>query len=417
MSGRHRNTTALCALLCLVVAAVPAAAQSPFALTNIGADVRSTDARIDGRGGWGLAESDTLTPSFHNLAGLTGLQAMAIVVSGYGERTSSKDAYGNRTTHRVRTPTLRAAAPFRQGRLVLSAGFRSLRGTQYETARARTFLLPDPEDPLGPDAAFEGTESLVREGTQFEVPLGLSWRLHDRVAVGASLNIVGGVIRENIALVFDEPATSDGTNFFLTSSETREEEIDGLSTTWSVLIDPTPRLSVGATYTPAHDWDVARKLDMTGLPGSVTDESVLSIPETWGVGAAYRLGDRWRVGAEYEAQPFTAFAGRDDWAAVMVDAWRMGVGVERTEAFARRGGRNNLPLRLGFSMQRWPYLVQGDEVIERRVSAGTGFAFRERSGHLDLALSYAWTGELGTNGGRDRTWRFTVSVAGLEKWW
>lgn len=417
MSDRTRFLPAICAVLLLTGAAAPAAAQSPFSLTNIGGDVSSSDARIDGRGGWGLAESDTLTPSFHNLAGLTGLRAMAIVVSGYGERSRSEDAYGARTTDRVRTPTLRAAAPFMQGRLVLSAGLHSLRGTQYDTSRQSTFLLPDPEDPLGPDAAFDGTEVRVREGTQFEVPLGLSWRPHAKVALGAAVNIVGGVIRERVNIVFDEPATSDGTNFFLTTAETLEEQINGLSTTWSVLLDPLPGLAVGATYTTAHDWDVTRTHDMQGIPGSETTAYVLSIPETWGVGAAYRLGGRWRFGAEYAAQPFSGFSGRDDWAAVMVDAWRLGVGFDRAEAFERRGGRNNLPLRLGFSMQRWPYLVQGDEVIERRVSAGTGFSFRDRSGHLDLALSYAWTGELGTNGARDRTWRLTISVAGLEKWW
>ena len=416
MSALHRFRPGFVAGL-LILAAGTAAAQSPLALTNIGADIRSSDARIDGRGGWGLAESDTLTPSFHSLAGLAGLRSVAIVVSGYGERVDSKDAYGGRTTHRVRTPNLRAAMPFRGGDLVLSAGFRSLRATQYDMTIDREFLLPDPDDPLSGEFVWDGSEEIVREGTQFEVPLGLSWRPHEKLALGASLNIVGGVIRERVNLIYDEPSTSSGSNYYLTTAETLEEEIDGVSSTWSVLVDPLPNLSVGATYTTAHDWDVARTHDMTGIPGSVVSDYVLEIPETWGVGLAYDLAGRWRVGAEYEAQPFSKLTGREDWEPLMVDAWRVGFGIDRAEAYRRHGGRSNLPLRLGFSMQRWPYLVQNDEVIERRVSAGTGFSFRDRSGHLDLALSYAWTGKLDTNGARDRSWRFTVSVAGLEKWW
>jgi len=403
------------ALLFAIVA--PATAQSPFSMTNIGGDVRSSDARIDGRGGWGLVERDTLVPSFHNLAGLIGLRKIAVVISGYGERTSSEDASGSRTTSRVLTPTLRAAAPFMKGRLVLSAGFHALRGTQYNTSSERVYLLPNPDDPLGPNIAFPGTEYFTREGTQFQVPLGLSWRVNDALSVGASLNIMAGIIRERVNILFDEPTTPAGLNYFLTTSETLEEEIGGLSSTWSVLVDPVPGLAIGATYTTPHDWDMTSTHDMQGIPGNVVQEYTVSMPGVWGLGAAVNLSERWRFGAEFEHQPFSELTGRADWEAVMVDAWRFGVGFDRSEAFARRAGHGNRPLRLGFSMQRWPYMVDGDEVIERRVSAGTGFSFREQSGHLDLALSYAWIGELGTNGSRDRVWRFTVSVAGLENWW
>ncbi len=65
--------------------AVPARAQSPFSLVHLGAPAAGGDARVLGRGGWGLAESDTLAPSFLNPAGLPGLRQVAIALSGYGE--------------------------------------------------------------------------------------------------------------------------------------------------------------------------------------------------------------------------------------------------------------------------------------------------------------------------------------------
>ncbi|MBU1074063.1 hypothetical protein KKG45_12525, partial [bacterium] len=208
-----------------VLAASASLAQSPFALTNLGADVRSSDARIDGRGGWGLAESDTLIPSFHSLAGLPGLRQMVIVVSGYAEKVRSEDGAASRNTNRVRTPTLRAAAPFAEGRLVLSAGFQGLRGTQYDRQLDTVFLLPDPADPLGAHVPYAAREFFVREGTQFQVPLGLSWRVAPRLSLGASLNLIGGVMRERVNVIFDEPVTTDGTHYFLTSSEVLEDEL------------------------------------------------------------------------------------------------------------------------------------------------------------------------------------------------
>ncbi len=411
----RRLPTLVLALLAL--SAATACAQGPFALTGIGADVRSSDARIDGRGGWGLAESDTLIPVFHNLASLPGLKRTAVVLGGYGERVSSEDAAATRTVSRVRTPTMRAAIPFADGRLIVSAGFEGLRGTQFDTQRETIVLLPDPEDPLGPDVPYDAREFFVREGTQFQVPLGLSWRATSRVSLGASLNLVGGVMRERINLIFDEPATTDGTRYFLTSSETLEDELGGLSTTWSVLVDPLPALAVGATFTTAHHWDVNRSRVMQGIPGNATGSYRVELPAIWAAGAAVQLGPRWRFGAEYESQPFSQLSGREDWEAIMTDAWRLGVGFDRAEAYVRRAGRRNLPLRVGYSLRKWPYLVGGDEIMEHRVAAGTGFSFRDRSGHLDIALSHAWIGVAEKNGVTDRVWRLTVSLAGLEKWW
>ncbi len=405
----------------LVVLAVLAAsvslAQSPFALTNLGADVRSSSARIDGRGGWGLAESDTLIPSLHNLAGLPGLRKMAIVVSGYAEQVRSEDGAVSRNTSRVRTPTLRAAAPFAGGRLIFSAGFQGLRGTQYDTQRETVFLLPDPDDPLEAHTPYTAREFFSREGTQFQVPLGLAWRVAPRLSVGASLNLIGGVMRERVNVIFDEPVSTDGSHYFLTSAEELEDELSGLSTTWSLLVDPLPRLAVGASFTTAHDWDVTRTQDMQGIPGSVVEDYRIEMPALWAVGTALALTDRWRFGAEYESQPYSKLRGRADWETDMTDAWRLGIGFDRAEAFVRRAGRRNLPLRVGYSLQKWPYLVNGEEIIEKRVSAGTGFSFRDRSGHLDIALSHAWVGAVNKNGSQDRAWRLSISVVGLEKWW
>lgn len=410
---RHRIAAA--ALLAVLAAAGTAVAQNPFALTGIGVDLRSDDARVDGRGGWGLAEQDSLQPSFANMASLPGLRSVAVVISGYGERASAESVDGSRVSNTVRTPSLRAAVPFREGRLVLSAGFRALRGTQYDWSEEFNVEVEDP-DTGGLLEEIDGIRNFQRTGTQFEVPLGAAWSVNDRLSVGASLNREQGVLRERLSEGFYDDEDDDLLPL-RTNSEVIEDVVSSVSATFSVHAKPVDAVRLGARVTPAHNWDVDRTRDMTGIPGEVNDEYQIHIPTSWAVGGDVRLAGRWRAGFEYEAQPFSSLRGRADWEGVMVDAWRVGFGVERDEAHRRRGGTSNLPLRLGVSLQRLPYTVNGAAVDRRAVSVGTGLPFRERSGHLDVALSYVMTGDTADHGVQDRAWRLTVSLAGLEKWW
>ena len=80
----------------VALAAAPAAAQSPFSLVNLGQPTNLADARTEGRGGWGLAESDTLAPAYKNLAGLAGLRQVALSLSGQGESIDSRGPDGQR---------------------------------------------------------------------------------------------------------------------------------------------------------------------------------------------------------------------------------------------------------------------------------------------------------------------------------
>ncbi len=410
---RRRSVAAV--VLTVLIAAVTASAQNPFALTNIGVDLRSSDARVDGRGGWGLAERDTLTPSFHNLASLPGLTRLAVVMSGYGERAVAEDASGSRMTSNVRTPSLRTALPFLGGRGVATVGFRALRGTQYSWVEDFSITLPIP-DGGGATEDIDGLRTFQREGTQFEVPLGVAWRFDDRLAVGASLNLVNGLLRERLSEGFYDN-TDDGLLPLRTNSEVIEDQLNSVSSTVSALVSLSESLHIGATYTTAHNWDVTRTRDMNGIPGDVTIDYQVRIPAHWGVGAAVGVTERWRVGFDYESQAFSGFTGRPDWEGVMTDSWCLSAGVERLEAFQRRGGRDNLPLRAGASLRRLPYTVNGQTIDERRISVGTGVPLRNQGGHLDVAMSYIMTGSLDDHGVQDRAWRLTLSLAGLEKWW
>ncbi|HPF35536.1 MAG TPA: hypothetical protein P5571_01935 [Candidatus Krumholzibacteria bacterium] len=403
------------AAVLLLLLAGPAAAQSPFALLHMGEDVRSFDARTDGRGGWGVAESDTVIPCFDNIAGLTGLKKVAVVLSGYGDlRTATVDGAERRSSN-VRTPTVRAAVPFARGRLVLSAGFQALRATQYDTREELALDLLDPDTGEVMETV-EGLRYRLREGTQFEVPLGASYRVHPRLSVAASVNLVNGVIRERLTESFLGTSEEDAL-FLALNSEVVEDAFDAVSATWGLQAEPVDGVRVGFRYTTPQNWSVTRINDMTGLAGDVQRDYEVHVPALWAAGADVAVSERWRAGLEYEAQAFSELTGRTDWQQISTDAWRFGVGVERAGSDRRRGGWSNLPLRLGASVQVLPYTMQGEEIRRTTLSVGTGVPLRGGNGHLDVALARLWTGDAAKHGVEDAGWRLTVSLAGLERWW
>ena len=400
-----------------LLSAVPVLAQSPFALTNLGPDVRSSDARADARC-WGLADYDTLTPSFHNLASLAGLKKVTISMSGYGEFADSQDDSLQRKSYRVRTPSLRAAVPFMDGNLVVSAGLRGLRGTQYDTQHNNLWYV---ESDTG-TVEIAGIAYFRRDGTQFEVPLGVSFVLpvcadNDMIRVGASLNLVQGTIRERATDSFTDPVDNNNNPIYRPTTEIRTDEIGGLSSTFSVLLTPSEMFTLGASYTTAHDWDITRTYEMTGVAGNVVSEHKWHLPAVWNAGASVKPADRLRFGFEFESQPMSGYTGNPVYEDQMTDGWTFGVGAERLSATKRRGGFSNLPLRFGFRRQKWNYTVNNEEIMENRISVGSGFPFKSKDGHLDFALSYGWAGDMQKHGVEDKYLRMTVSVTGLEKWW
>lgn len=399
------------AAACLVLLAaglvVPARAQSPFSLVHLGAPVAGGDARILGRGGWGLAESDTLAPSFLNPAGLPGLRQVAIALSGYGERISSEGAGGSRDNARVMAPDLAVAVPLGDGRAVLAAGFHARRSTQYDTSEGREWRFGD-------ELLAAGVETFSREGTQFAVPLTLAARATGALSLSATLNLERGVIRERVDSFFTDPVDSIG---YRRSSLVREDAFSGTSAGLGLVWRPTGALSLGAVYTTPWDYDVQRSQEVYNVSGVVDSSYTVRMPAAWGVGASARLARRWSAGADYERRGLSELRGRPDWERAATDEWRIGVGCERAGARVRRGGLSNLPLRFGVSRGQWGYRVGDEPVREWRVAAGTGFVLAGGGGRVDVGISYGRVGDRERNGYVDDVWRLALSVVGLERWW
>ncbi|MHB8080155.1 MAG: hypothetical protein ACYDIE_12980 [Candidatus Krumholzibacteriia bacterium] len=399
--------SAACLVLAVAGSAVSARAQSPFSLVDIGAPAPVGDARVLGRGGWGLAESDTLAPSFLNPAGLPGLRQVALALSGYGESIRSRGAAGSSDNSRVMTPDAAVALPLGDGRTVFATGFHSRRSTQYSTSEPQAWYA-------GSELLATGDLIFTREGTQFAVPVTLARRVARALSLAATLNLERGAIRERVDNFFTDAVDSIT---YRRSSLVREDDFSGTSASFGLQWHPTGALALGAVYTTPWDYDVARRQEVYNVSGVVDSSYTVSMPAAWGVGASARLARRWSAGADYERRALSELRGRPDWEAAAADEWRLGVGCERAGARVRRGGWNNLPLRFGVSRGQWGYRVGGEPIREWRVAAGTGFVFSTGGGRVDVGLSYGRVGDRARNGYVDDVWRLSLSVVGLERWW
>lgn len=397
-------------VLSMVLVVVPGSslAQTPFALTNIGQPIDSNDARMVGRGGWGMAVHDSLNPGFLNTASLTALRHVAIRFTAYGERARSKDETGDRSTYRTMVPDIRVGLPLIKGRLAFNTGFEVNRSSEYHT-------LTEMDWTAYGDSIF-GNEQFVREGSIWQVPLGLGLRVFDGLSVGATLGLVNGTIRDQVQNYFIYPSAS-GIPLYLANGKVQDDVFTGTRTTWSVQIGSENGLSLGASWTPAHNLDVERKTAMGGLAARSYSNWTMEMPDFYRAGFQAKLGGRWRVGGDGTMKKYGDFQGQEDWVADMVDEYSASFGLERAIDFERHGGKNNMPLRLGARYRRWGYQVGGEDVEEKTFSIGTGFPFRRKMGMLDLALSYSIIGDMAKNGMESEVWRMTFSVSGLEKWW
>ncbi len=401
MTTQRRN----CLLLVLGIAFLgsgAAWAQTPMAAHNLGQRVVPDDARMVGRGGWGMATADTTHPGFKNLASLSYLRHIVVKYTGYGELADAESPQGARRTSGVYSPGLQLALPVIKNRLGVTMGF-SMNGSSRWDARVDTsFALADSQ--------IGGGVVLARKGTRFKVPLGVAWRVRSGLSLAGAVNLESGSSLQNVNEAFRERGFD--TNF----KETRDL-FSGTSYTVAALWRPTGRLSVGASWTPAFDLRVERQVKAVGVSSHYQTGWDSHLPDEYMAGFQLRLSKRWQLGADAQYMPFTQFRGRDSWASEIVDEKTVGLGFERRRAHQRRGGLNNLPFRFGVGHHRWGYRVGGAELDDYSVSVGTGFAFAGDLGQLDLSLSYVVIGDLAKNGVQSRVYRLGVSITGLEAWW
>lgn len=397
---RRRSLAAVVCLAAVAALSADAAAQSPFAMQALGQNLQYGSARDVGRGGWGIADGDTLSPGATNPAALSDLRFLALYLDGYSESTGSRGAGSERVTRRAFLPEVRLAVPLRSGKLAVYSGLSVQRSMRYETVDGWQLEQGD-------ETIF-GVERYFRDGTLFTVPFGLAWRAADGLALAGSVNLVRGTINDAASLVFLNPG-------YLSSVREQSDELKGTSVTVAVLWDRWDRVKLGARMTTGHDLDMDRTVTLAGVAERARDRFTGAMPPQYRAGLTVRLPRGWTFGADGQYAGYSDFTGRPDWEPRLRDEWTVSTGFERPLEFRTLGRGYRIPWRFGYQWRLWAHTVGGASVQEQMVSIGTGFPFRNRLGTLDVSLSYVWTGSEQENGYRTRSLRLGLSIIGLER--
>lgn len=390
-------------LITVLLFAVAAIAQTPFTLEGLGQNVDIGTARDVGRGGWGLADRDTLVPSILNPAALADLHHNLIVFSGEGSRTSSNGGGELRRTWRASLPNVRLAVPLLDRRLAFAVGFKTLWSSYYQSHREITRTV---FEDLGTPSDIDGREYYNRNGSIVEIPLGLSWRLHRDLSLAASVNLVRGSVEDLIVQIWEGPLDNEFRQVI---------EAKGHSVTVSALWDVFPRVRFGTSVTAGYDMAFDRTISLSGVNGHVEDDFSVRFPPQYKAGIQVELGSYWRVGADGVYAALGETGDQVIWSPSLRDEWTVAAGVERRLHRTGHGGGYVVPIRFGAAWHRWGHQVGGQPIDERRVSVGTGVPFKSWLGVIDVSLTHAWIGSESENGVSSRMWRLGLSISGLER--
>jgi len=154
------------------------------------------------------------------------------------------------------------------------------------------------------------------------------------------------------------------------------------------------RFSVGGVYNFAANLNATSKSKIfrTTLGGDTVEryniennDGNLHIPGSFIVGVSYGKGLNWSVGTDFSYQDWSSFESVSDDEEGLGQAWRVAVGGEYTiDPYAVESYFKRVTLRLGASMEKYPFLANNKEVKDFGINFG--FSLPAGRSSMDLAL-------------------------------
>lgn len=379
------------AVAAALLAVAPAGAQSVLASRGLGYPLEPLAARARGLGGitTGLAEP---APSLINPASAAGIPAAAFIVAFQPDHYSATGSGVETSGSTARFPLLLGVFPV-SPRLAVQVGYGSFLDQHWRVQQTDSITLST--------GRVEVTDRFVSAGGVARLQGALGYRVTERLAVGASVDVFTGAAHDSTV-----------------------REIGGLLTAQSAVTYSYSGVAggIGARWQPGTAFSASAAVHGGGrIRATADDDSTAaatskdySSPLRADVGASARLNPRAIVAA---SASWTGWSALDDELTASGgarDAASLSAGVEYTGfTFARKV----VPLRVGARYGQLPFRWSGAETAfpnERAVSAGIGYTFGGRAAQLDAAAERGWRGG-GSAGIDEPYWRFSLSFQVLGR--
>jgi hypothetical protein len=375
----------------------PVSAQSIFGINFLGENQFIGSGRYRSLGLSLYATFDSVNAVSANLASTADLPRLTFSVLETAGLSNVRNEAATAYENRFQFPSVAVGFPLRRG-LVFALGYR----TRFEGRGDMTF-----ERPI--EGAATGYEVYRHRSGLFSVPLSLAWRPVTWARVGGAVQFERGAIRDDSRVLFYAKNYDEAVS-------TRERSFSGTSWSVSALVQPHPRLCLGAGLNTETAYRVDETFTYTRAELDSSAAWDFTLPLSWEAGATVGFARRWWLSAHLweRAAPhpdgFPQLAGS--------------LGSERLIAFGieRRGEPSGsfftrIPLRAGFYEDRWHLeYPEGRPVRSRFITFGTGFALPGGPGVADVSFEIGQIGSIGSNGLDERVFRVSFGLSASESW-
>ncbi len=386
----------LCGSALSVFAGAPAGANTILAAGTLGEPGTDVDARALGMGGAALGLFDGSNVNSANPAVPASYESAVFGFTLKRGYNSYETAVGRSVE--ITYDFLRAelAIPVSKS-LVASVGLREELNQNYELA-----------SPLEYEGAVIGTSRLRGSGSVYSFTAGLAGRLGSRWFVGGNAGYDFGAPEE----IYIKEFKAKG---FSRIEERLEASYRGIKAGVGAGFSVSEKFTVGGAVGVLNNHHVHETL-YTEYATLREGDHRFAMPWSAGVGSAYVFGPRGRLAADlrYTAWSRSAADGRDFG---YRNTLEFHAGAEgRLTAVPKAFFLWRMPYRAGASYVPW-YSTERGDFAKAAVAVGAGYLFRNNeNSRLDVTLEYGRRGDLASQGLREDTFDFYLSIVGLEAW-
>lgn len=400
---RQKISVIVIILLLSFVQATLASAQSVFSLDYLGEHTFRGGARASGLGYSSLAVPDSNGVLSMNLAATADISMITFALF---QRVSMSEAvYGSNESYqnRYQLPSALVAAPLVKG-LVFSIGYR----TRFQGVA--DFSIPGEIETPDYISVPTPLESYELDSSLYTVPIGLSWKAHDRIRLAGEIQIERGSIRDRVSVDFNN------SDYGAAYSE-RKRTFSGTSWGLSFLLEAHRRLFLAGSVDGVVDYSVSEYIDNSREEFNSSDSWDFELPPSFAGGIYAGITDRLWFSSTYWTREAPGTRGFEQLEGALRDETLIAFGLERTRGGGEEGFFSRIPLRIGYYENVWHLENPAGESIKSRFfTMGSGLELPGGPGSLDYSFEFGKIGSNDTNGIEEKVLRFTLSISVSEEW-
>ena len=400
-----RYLSRICSIIILLVAATgTAGAQSLFSLNYIGEHSFRGGARDAALAFSTAALPDSTAALTMNPATTASLSRVTLGLNQrflfstaiYGDNEASRNNY--------QLPAVVVAFPVAEG-LVFNMGYR----TRFEGK----VDFEVPAEVSGPSYAWSGTalEEYSHNGSLYSVPIGVAWKIHERLSLASEIHVERGSIRDKVTENFKNQ------DYSLVNSEIKR---NFSATSWgiSVLAKLHSRFMVGAAYDAQINYSVNEHIDYSLSELNSRSSYDFSLPASYNISIAAGVSERWWFSSGLWVRETPGAEGFEQFEGALGEEIMVAAGLERRRDNESGSFFSRIPLRIGYYEDRWHIEIptRGEQVISRFVTFGSGMNLPGGPGSLDLSFEFGRIGSNDSNGIEENVMRVNLSVNLSESW-